>query len=291
MGAAFLHIPALCYLGYILDIRKDMDMDMKTCVAIKLSLVLFILLASSSVGAASDTPALDMGLLNGHSLLTKREPGLLPPVGEIASAFGLEHTEEAYDVNGLAVLVGGPEMKPCCIPGVNGATEHLARLFILQVQGAGTARFAGFEYAVNGYCTLTSLADDMAVIVTAAEGITGNGIDKADVYDAVLKVLAVAHYDWYSTGNKAVRMMAVEYEGGLGFSVISDPYNLSVRLLWPASLPGASCMSSTLSSYADTISLDPIGMETILGSSFNAIAMGRDSDEESIGHIEEPGST
>ncbi len=266
-------------------------MVMKTRTALCLAIVPLILLtAVSSVGVIIE-PGYDISLLHEHSLLMNEAPGSLPTVGEAITALGIINAVQATDMNGIPVLEAEPEMKPCCVPGVNGAIGHTARLLVLLVKGSGKPRFAGLEYYVSGYCTLKDLSEDIASVIVRAESLLDSEVEIQDISDDVLKVLAVAHYDWYSMGNKEVRTVGVSYEGGRDFAIIADPNNLTVRVIWPTVLPEAAYMSSTISSYAEVMYRDPLGLEAVLRSSFNEMAMGRSSDEEVLGQTTEPCDT
>ena len=253
--------------------RKERKMA-RTALTISILLALALLVVSL-VGTSERSGKADLGILAGNTLLTGRKGQELPSVADAVDNFGLEYFTDAFRKNGLSAIEGPIEMKPCCIPGSTGAYEHLLQLTLLQGSLNRTKVFKGLELSITGYCTIADASGDIASTVAKAEALLGSTIDRAALEDAVQKVLTVAHHRWYTGTDKGPMYYSMDLEGTLGFTLKANPEMLEIALLWPAQAPGMIPMSEALSEYDSIADADSLGIEAMIKTDFNALALKR----------------
>lgn len=234
-----------------------------------------VILIVAAVTCSAATRVIDMSLdlmpLFVGAQIQDMKCSPLPSVEDTIRIFSMEDTELVTDKRGLPAISGVPVLKGCAIPGSTGAFENVARLVILEKEGAAASSMQGLLYEQTGYCTLDRLAADMATIVNKAEQLAGG----ADDYDAVLwriiKALTVVHYDWYMLGMKDARTMAMD--GFLPYTVVADPERLAVRVYWPALIDGAECSASYAESHTRISTQDPEGLKAVMAADFNLMIL------------------
>ncbi len=242
--------------------------------ALSISILLALVLLLTFLVRTSDRGgAIDLGILEGNSLLTGKKGQDLPSISEAAGYFEMDFYSEVARGNGFSVIEGPIEMKTCCIPGSTGAYEHLLQIALIQGSSNRIKVFKGLKLSINGYCTVADASWDITSTVAKAEEMLGKSIDEAALEAAVQKVLILAHHRWYTGTDKGPKYYSMELDGTLGFTLKADPEALEIELLWPVRVSAAMPMMEALSEYDSITEADSLGIETIFNADFNALAL------------------
>jgi hypothetical protein len=201
----------------------------------------------------------------------------LPSLDVALSTLGLGSFEAIRDANGLFATVAPPGIKSCCMIGLTGAREHIVRVSLLEGGAEGEGSFTGLQIEITGYCTIPDVAFDLSEAILKLESTRKPfGVSNQQLYDNMLKVLTTAHYKWYMESTQLDQLYLLELAGMLPMTLVSNPGLSTVRLMWPAADTSAVSLDQALKAYATYKETDQLGIETIIKTDFNALALSCD---------------
>lgn len=250
-------------------------------------LIIAVLLLSTTASLSYDEPRaarpeLDLGPYYKYSSWSAGSMAQQPTISAIVQTFGLVNYSDIVDSKGANALESMPVMKPCCIPGVSGTLEHLLRLYLLESKKDDIRYLAGIMFEITGYCTLSDVATDLVNVVLKAEYLRNGASDSTSLRESIMKAMVVAHYRWYMAGTKGAQAMMVSQAWGLDFALFVDPQAQTIRLLWPANVPGATSLQESIESYDKYLSDDKLGIEAIISTNYNSMALSCETAESGV---------
>ena len=254
----------------------------------RICLLTFVIILMASAASLSyeepraARPDLDLGPFYKYSSWAAGSMAQQPTIEAVVQAFGLVNYADIVDSKGAYALEIMPVMKPCCIPGVSGTLEHLLKLYLLEAKKDDIRYLAGLMFEVTGYCTLSDVASDFTNVVLKAESLRNGTSDSSSLKEGIMKAMVVAHYRWYMAGTKGAQAMTVSLAWGLDFTLFVDPQAQTIRLLWPAAVPGATPLHESVKSYDIYLSDDKLGIEAIISTNYNSMALSCEQAESGV---------